>query len=370
MKITFVISSLSGGGAERILSNIANYWAEAGHKITVLTFDNGNSIFYPLLKSVQWRPLNIAEQSNSWIGGMLNSLKRIRCLRKAIKKSKPDFIISFLYTTNVLTILATCFLSYPVIVSERNAPGYYRERRSVWHLLRRLLYPLAVHLVVQTNEIKNYFKRYNRSVRIIPNLLMIPAEKLVEDTEVQLPPGKKIIAMGRFVRQKGFDMLIDVFARLCKYHSGWNLVILGDGCLMDVMRKRIEELNIGRAVFMPGRVSNPFSILARCDLFVLSSRYEGFPNSLLEAMACGLPVVSFECPSGPGDIIQHGVNGLLVRSEDTNALEKAIHSLMEDEVLRERMGRNAKKVIERFSPEKIMKQWDELIYNKQSDSNL
>jgi len=361
VKITLVISSLSGGGAERVISIMANYWAEAAHQITILTFDDGKSPHYHISKSIKWHALNIVYQSNFWIGGLLNNLKRIQVLRKYILQSKPDCVISFISSTNILVLLATRFLSCKIIISERNHPKSAKENRKTWFWLRKILYPLADHLVVQTDSIKEYFRSYNGSVQVIHNPAKVDPESLYNEPEVLLPTCNKLVAMGSMTTQKGFDLLIDVFANIYRRHSNWNLIILGEGALKNELKSRARELHIENAVFFAGRVKNPFSIMSRCDLFVLSSRYEGFPNALLEAMACGLPVVSFDCPTGPSQLIHHGINGLLVPPEDKYELEKALKSLMEKKELRERMGKKAKYVSKQYALNKIMAQWNKII---------
>lgn len=341
---------------------MANYWAKAAHQITLLTFDDKNTPHYHVPESIHWHALNIASQSNSWIDGLRNNLKRIQVLRKVILQSEPDCVISYMSSTNILVLLATRFLSCKVLISERNYPKYYKENRKTWFWLRKTLYPLADHLVVQTDRIKEYFRSYNRSVQVIPNPVKVAPESLYNKPEVLLPACNKLVAMGSLTTQKGFDLLIDVFANLYRNHSNWNLIILGEGVLDNELKSRASRLDIEHAVIFAGRVENPFSIMSRCDLFVLSSRYEGFPNALLEAMACGLPVVSFDCPTGPNQIIQHGINGLLVPSEDKDRLKEALHSLMVEKEMRERMGKKASSVSKQYAPDKIMALWEKLAF--------
>ena len=365
MKITLVISSLTelpGGGAERVISNMANFWADTEHKVTLITFDNGNNPYYLLSENVNWVALDFIGSSNNWIEGLINNVKRIFTLRNAIVKSAPDSIISFLFSTNILVLMATRFLSTNVIISERNSPTYHRANRRIWHILRRLIYPCAEHLVVQTRETGFFFANYNRSVKAIPNSVIVLPEKMKQEPGFSLPPGKRIVAMGGLIYQKGFDLLLNIVSRLFEKFTDWSLIIMGKGPLCEELKNQAKRLGIESKVFFPGRVMNPFSILSRCDVFVLSSRYEGFPNALLEAMACGLPVVSFDCSTGPNQIIQHGINGLLVPAEDKDRLKEALHSLMVEKEMRERMGEKASYVSKQYAHDKIMALWEKLAF--------
>ena len=361
MRILLILNSLPGGGSGRVMTQMANYWSGECHHVSILTFESSNTPFYPLSNSVKWHAIDIKSQSSSWIRGLLENMIRIFRIRKAVLTVKPDYIISFVFTTNILILLATRFLNCPLIISERNHPDYGRKTRLIWYWLRRILYPLADHLVVQTREIKEWFRLYNNSIHIIANPAKVIQESTESGPEISLPPGKRIIAMGQLSSQKGFDLLLDIFANIHRTYQEWNLIILGTGPLREDLISQAGQLGIERFIHLPGMVANPFSVLKECDLFVLSSRYEGFPNALLEAMACGLPVVSFECPSGPGEIIQNGVNGILVPAEDTVALERALYELIENKQLGERLGSEATKICERYAAGSIMKQWERLL---------
>jgi glycosyltransferase involved in cell wall biosynthesis len=151
------------------------------------------------------------------------------------------------------------------------------------------------------------------------------------------------------------------FAQLKERHPNWNLTILGEGPLRQVLESLRDQLGLTSRVFLLGYVRDTYYYLKKADLFVMCSRFEGFPNALCEAMACGIPVISTDCPSGPREIIRSGENGLLVQPEDVNALALAMDSLMSDEKERKRLGSRAVEVIERFSLEKIMRMWEEVL---------
>jgi glycosyltransferase involved in cell wall biosynthesis len=361
-RITFVISSLSAGGAERVMSIMANYWAQKEINITLLTFnDSSERPFFELDSRIQYIPLGLTGISRNPLDGILNNFKRILALRGAIRKTNPDTVISFQDTTNIITILATRGLKIPVIVSEHNEPTVWNIG-MIWNMMRRLAYPMANKVILLSERARSYYpEKVRRSAIVIPNPVQTPPTALA-NVDIRKPA---IIAMGRFGHEKGFDILLRAFALAGEDNPDWSLTILGDGSQRRSYEDLIENLNLQGRVFMPGRVQNPYDYLKLSDIFVLSSRNECFPMVLCEAMACGVPVISFDCMTGPREIITDGVDGILVPPEDEEQLASAMSKLMGDKLTRNRMGKEGKQIIERFGVDKIMAKWEELIAETQ-----
>ncbi len=364
-RLTMVISSLSPGGAERIMSVMANYWEEKGLEVTLITLDSRCSDFYFLRPGVGRIALGAMGDSRGPARALMNNAVRIRKLRRAIVSSGPDFVISFMEKTNVLTLLATRGLDLKVIVSERIDPSR-QETGQVWSRLRRICYPWAGSIVAQTGRAGKWLEVHIRkgTVAIIPNPVVLSDDKKngvsLADVLPPSPASLTVAAMGRLHRQKGFDLLIRAFAEVAPAFPAWRLVILGEGEERRMLERLAEGMSVGNRVFLPGIVRNPSGVFGQVDLFVLSSRYEGFPNVLLEAMACGLPVISFDCPSGPREIIRDAVDGKLVPAERVDVLAQAMRKMMSDEAERRRLSARAAEVRERFALQKIMGMWEEL----------
>ncbi|MBD2773231.1 glycosyltransferase family 4 protein [Iningainema tapete] len=358
MRLTLVIPSMTSGGAERSMSIMANYWAAKGRKITLLTLDDGSeSPFYNLEPSIKHIPLGIAANSANILIAIQNNWQRIQVLRSAIIKSQPDTVISSLPSTNVLTLLATRGLNIPVVVNEQNYP--LLDNTGIWRKICQLIYPQANRVVFITERALNCFPPKIKSIStVIPNPAVIVSN---ENSSVKLLDKPSLISIGRLTSQKGFDILLKAFAKLEKAHPQWTLTILGEGELRPDLEALRNQLGLLERVNFIGRVKNPYDFLKQADIFVMSSRYEGFPLALCEAMACGLPVISTDCPSGPAEIICEGMNGILVPNEDVSALAVAMDRLISDPAERANLAARAPEVIERFSLEKIMGMWEKLI---------
>jgi len=358
MRVTLVISSLHGGGAERVMSIMANHWAARGWKVTLLTYIDGSEApAYGLHAAVDHRQLGIDRQSSGIVDVVINKLKLLPVLRRAIKKSEPDSIVSFMDIVNVRTILAAFGLGVPVIVSERIDPSRHRIGVA-WRVLRRWSYRYAACVVALTPDALRYFPdSIRRRGQVIPNPVSAPL-----DAGITRVGGRKntVLAMGRLAHQKGFERLITAFSMVADYHPGWSLTIWGEGEDRQTLERLRDRLDLQGRVALPGWTSDPFAEMREAGLFVLSSRYEGFPNVLCEAMACGVPVLSFDCP-GPRHIVRDGIDGILVPSDDVNKLAEAMDRLMADEAERERLAANGIEVTKRFEKDKVMGMWERLI---------
>jgi GalNAc-alpha-(1->4)-GalNAc-alpha-(1->3)-diNAcBac-PP-undecaprenol alpha-1,4-N-acetyl-D-galactosaminyltransferase len=360
MRLTLVIHSLQGGGAERVMTTLANAWAAASWQVTLLTFDDGAvPPFYELDARVNYMPLNIARLSTNKFAAIGENLHRLYRLRQAIRASRPDAVLSFLDRTNVLTALATTGLRTRVVVSERSDP-LMNDPGSVWSRLRKLVYPLADVVVVQSKGALNYFSpRVQSHARIIPNPVLPVATNPGAALALHCRP--LILAMGRMVSAKGFDLLLRAFAQIKEAHPDWMLAILGDGPLFGEIEQLRNALGLADRVLLPGRVKQTQAYLSDADLFVMSSRYEGFPNALCEAMASGVAVISTDCPSGPREIIRDGIDGLLIAPEDAASLAAAMDQLMRNQLERKRLALRAAEITVRFALPRVVRMWEEVL---------
>ena len=359
-RLTLVIGSLGPGGAERNLLRLAEGLEADGYEVTVLTITPGTADFYPLSTRVSRAvPHQDLALSPRWFDLRGQQRKR-QALRESLLATRPDLVISFIDTCNVQVLAAVGKSLVPVIVSERT-DWRYHPLNWRWRLMRRCLYPFATRIVSLARkpelEAQNYWPRWNTChiANPVPSLASYAINRPTWFGDFN------ILAMGRLVEAKGFDMLIDAFASLAINKPYWHLTILGEGPLRSALETQVTRLGLTARVHMPGNVAPPFPVVKAADLFVFSSRYEAFGMALAEAMACGMPVVSFDCPSGPADIVRHGIDGCLVPAGDVAALAAAMDKLMGDEALRHRLAARAPEVTERFSPERILGQWRELI---------
>jgi GalNAc-alpha-(1->4)-GalNAc-alpha-(1->3)-diNAcBac-PP-undecaprenol alpha-1,4-N-acetyl-D-galactosaminyltransferase len=376
-RLTFVIYKMSEGGAQRHLSNLVNFLSKRGWSITVLTFDDGSSpSFYKLHLSVQRIPLSIMRQQKGFLRSLLIPFLRPWILRTAILKNKPDIVIPFIDLTNILTLISTIGLEIPVLVAEMTHPKYHKMGK-LWGCVRAWIYRRASCVVVQTEIGLSFFSpEIQCRSKIIPNPVIapviVPENCSLDSHSKSLKDAKTLIAMGRLSTEKGFDLLLKAFVKVVSSCPDWKLIVWGEGDQRKKLEDLSEELGLKEKVSFPGITHKPYEKMKESDLFVLSSQFEGFPNVLCEAMACGLPVVSFNCPSGPGTIIRDGYDGILVPPGDVEELAVTLVKVMNNTDLRESLSKNAGEIIHRFSVDKVVRMWEELFfeYSKNDQDKL
>ncbi len=362
MRLCLICNSLSEGGAGRVAALLANGFAADGWAVTLMTTDDGSEErISKLVPEVIHMPLSIEHASSSPARAVFTNVKRAGIIRRAVLGTGAGLVISFLDRTNVLVLLATRGTGIGTIVSERTDPAG-RSIGLPWETMRFLTYTWAGALVCQGQCALSSFRR---SVRlkgcVIPNPVIISngtAGKSRQNSSGLAP--YRLVAMGTFKPEKGFDLLVRAFARVVSDHPDWSLTIWGDGPERGAIDRLRRKLGISNRVHLPGRTQKPQSKLAECDLFVLSSRVEGFPNALVEAMAVGLPVIATDV-GAVTEIIRPGVDGTIVRPGDERVLAFAMDRLMGDGGLRREMGLRGRDVLIRFSLEKVLGMWKGVI---------
>lgn len=345
-KIVIVTPMLNLGGGQRYVSVLANYWAETGHKVTMIILRKKKEIFYDISDKIEIIKLNYS--SDNRLYKSLLGLRTMIQLRNAIKKRKPDFVLSILSTTNILTIISTLFLNTKVIV--RDAFSQERKRSYLDLLGRKYCYPKATGIIAQTKEIKKFTeeKIKCKNIKVIAN----PVREIKQDEKIKRE--KIILNVGRLHANKGQEFFINACARIDS--PDWKFVILGEGDLRPSLEKQISDLNIQDRLTMPGAVKNVDEWLLKSSIFVFPSVLEGLPNALIEAMTAGLPCVSYDCETGPRDLINDGENGFLVTLGDFESLVKRIETLINDEDLRNKFSNEAMKTTKKLKVDTIAKE--------------
>ena len=373
LKIVYCTPALyMAGGVERVLSLKANYFADHyGYDITiVLTEGKNKPLFYPLSDKIKVVNLDIDFEelwTCSFLKKILVYLKKQRIYKKKLTEElmrlRPDITISLLRREiNFLTSVKDGSKKIGELhVNRANYRNFEAgEANAIKNLFAKLwMRNLVSHLkrldrfVVLTEEDKASWIELN-------NVIVIPDPLAFTIDEVSPLTNKRVIAVGRYVYQKGFDLLLQAWAKMENQHSDWELVVYGMGD-RDPYEQIIDDLRIDRSrCHLYGSTPDIKKEYLNSSLFVFSSRFEGFGMVLIEAMACGLPVVSFDCPCGPKDIVRHDEDGILVPSGDADSLADALHRLMSDDDLRKDMASKAIINVRRFQLNEIAQRWKTL----------
>ncbi len=372
MRVTLVIAGLGGGGAERVCINLANAWATRGKRATILTISqNKRAPAYPIDPRVELHDLGLPRQTRAeefnhdTTAPILRLLESARCpqlipdisnlamLRHAILASRPDVVVSFIDRTNVRVVAAMAETDVPVVVCEQTDA----RRISLGRLqgAREELYRHAATVIAPDPVIARWFAAKGARARAIPNPLVAPPKSEHRFGSEQ----RKAITLSRLSAEKRPEFLVRSFASIAHDFPAWDLEIYGDGPQRNMLEHLIEKLAPNQ-IRLCGFSNDPYSVLARADLFVSASRIEGFGNAIWEALACGVPVVAMDAGPPVRTLVRHGIDGEIVSQNTMAALAETLAKLMSDDDERARYASRAPEVVERFPFESALEQWEEL----------
>lgn len=352
--IAFYIGSLHKGGAERVFVNLADFFRQEGYRVTMVT-QYLKEDEYELSEGIKRviSDLTQEELNNSRIA---NFCKRVIKLHRIWKTEQPDMVLSCIGKNNFMTVVTTMFTQTQSVVSVVGEAGEEYPNRLM-RMLANILFPLASGIILQTDRSRYFFNRkIQKKAVILPNSLNPDFIKPRYEGERE----KRIVSVGRMDANKNHEMMIRAFAALADKYPEYTLTIYGDGELHSYLEELAQELGVGDRVFLPGVIQDVAARLEKASLFLLTSYSEGVSNALIEALATGLGVISTDVPSGGTvELMEDGVNGLIIPTGDQKALEEAMDRLLGDPACLEKLGREAAKIQERLAPERVNRLWQE-----------
>ncbi|MBA4752077.1 MAG: glycosyltransferase [Sphingopyxis sp.] len=362
MKILFLVSSMQGGGAERVAALLTNAWSARGHSVTLMpTFSARGECVYPLADSVK---LDFLSDRCPPAAGRLT---RLRTLRRFIEGLRPDVIVSFLPHVNCTALIAARGFGIPVIACERTYPPLMQPRLPLMYSIgRRLTYPFAAALVGQTQATAQWLRSFAGSARVavIPNPVVnpLPSRTPIKSPLDFVPTDRKLILWaGRLEPSKRADVLVEALSQRDCLGTDWHVALLGDGPARRAIQALIDARGLSDRITLVGFAGNLGDWYQRADLFVMTTSFEGFPNTLLEALSYGVPSIAFDVLTGPKELSAGGRRLLLLPDEDHVAtLADSLASLIAAPLRRDELGRAALETNQDYSEDRILSQWDDL----------
>ncbi len=339
---------MHGGGCERVIAQLANWFIENNINCTIITEVN-EPCFYSIKKEV--KIISLSSKSRIGKKGLLGAYTK---MRKLIKGIDPDVVLSMPEKVNVWTALSLVGTGIPRVVSERNNPAIYPPSK-IKRIIRQIIYPTVNGFIFQTKEASEFFsRRIQHKGIILPN----PLDPSRIPQNIEEVKRKEIVSIGRLEKQKNHHLLIDAFSKFQKNNDGYELIIYGEGSLRNELETYAEQKLKKNTYSFPGKKSDVLERITGASLFVLSSNYEGMPNALIEAMAIGLPVISTNCPAGgPNELITSGENGLLVSVGNTEELTKAMEKVVREEEFATKIANEAREIINKLDINLIANKW-------------
>lgn len=346
-RIIIFIGSLQTGGAERVVSLIASYLTSSFSSVEIVTYYNF-PIFYEISPRVKITSLEDETHTKS-------ILKNMKWFRSYVKRNNPDIVLSFLSVFNILSFFALLHIKVKLIACERSDPRY-SPRNPFLKIIRNVIYNYVDGIVFQTCLSQNYFPRkIGKKGIVIANPCSI-GENLMGKA-LTTPKKRKIVSVCRLIKTKNLNMLISAFSVIQKRFPLYELNIYGEGDSRRDIEEMIERLSLSDAINLRGNMQDVHQHILDAEIFVLSSNYEGMPNSLMEAMALGLPVISTRV-AGTNELIDGKENGILINIGDEKGLVEALIQLIENPDLRYYYGKNAKEQMKNYRKEIILDRWN------------
>lgn len=374
LRMALIIHALHGGGAERLMSQLANRWAEAGHDVHLITLAAVDTDVYPLDARIERHGLNLMRTSRNRAVGMLANVQRVRQLGRLLGKLKPGFALSFCDRMNIVTATAAPRTTGPLWLSEHSDPRKQQLGR-VWEAWRDRVYRRATGLVVLNDSIKQAMQQRfpGLPIAVIPPAITPPAH-LQNAQGSPLPQAttvgerrQRLLTLGRHSHEKNLLGLLAAWRALADQYDRWTLVLAGDGPQHAELVRASRELGLSDRVEFTGWVDDPWSLMASCDALVLSSFYEGFPVTLLEAMSVGLPCVSTPASESVLALVSAGAVEL-ARSPEANDLTEGLRRVLGSTERRHQLAQAGRAVAAQYSWSAIGPLWDQLLPQSSSHS--
>ncbi|WP_235144209.1 glycosyltransferase family 4 protein [Photobacterium carnosum] len=322
MKLLFINHALHCGGTDRVMLTLAKEMANRGNDVYFLTFRPRDEDFFDIPDNITRLDLNF--KTDDSIKGFAyiryNIIGYLLKLRNIIKTLNPDYVISAWTSTNIFVILASLKLKTKLIITEHI---HFDAPPKIWKFLRYFFYRLSYKLVVLTNRDRAKFLNVlpKNKIEVISNPLTIDVPRVIPNREFKTNKSNiKFLSVGRFTSQKGFDLLLQSFKKVLEIIPSAQLTIVGDGEDYELIKNQAKKLRISNNIFLPGLTNNVSYYYEHNDIYVLSSRFEGFGLVITEAMSYGMPIISFDCPTGPREIIKNNEYGILINSNNINSL--------------------------------------------------
>jgi glycosyltransferase involved in cell wall biosynthesis len=351
-RIALFISSLQKGGSERVMVNLAEYFHQNNFEVILVT-QYKKEVEYDINPRIR-RVYSEPDESLLTDSRIHNFITRYKTLREVWSAYKPDIILSFLGKNNLMAIATSAFLPSKTVVSVRGEPTMEYDS-GLMRFLAKFMFRFADGVILQTKQSMNFFPKAVRKKSVIMSNPLNPAflNKRYTGTREDV-----IVTVGRLDENKNQAMLIHAFSRIAAEFPKLKLVIYGDGDCKEKLEELAQSKNLSDRISLPGSISDVPEHIRNARIFALTSNTEGMPNTIIEAMALGLPVVSTDCPcGGPAELIEDGINGLLVPVGDAYALADAFRKILEDSALESKLQENASKITQKLAPDKVNKEW-------------